>query len=71
MSAVEQATVETAHELGLRRMVTISESAAFLGVSHSTIKILIREGKVPSVKIGGSRRIPIDALLELARKGTE
>jgi excisionase family DNA binding protein len=52
-------------------MVTLSEGEAFLGISHSTMKTLIRDGKVPSVKIGGSRRIPVDALLEVAKKGTE
>jgi excisionase family DNA binding protein len=50
-------------------MVTLSEGEAFLGISHSTMKTMIRDGRVPSVKIGGSRRIPVEGLLKIAEKG--
>lgn len=48
---------------GLER---ISEAAAFLGMSRSHIYRLIREGVLPSVKIGKSRRVPIRAVRDLA-----
>jgi len=48
---------------GLER---ISEAAAFLGMSRSHIYRLIREGVLPSAKIGKSRRVPIRAVRDLA-----
>lgn len=48
---------------GLER---ISEAAAFLGMSRSHVYRLIREGVLPSVKIGKSRRVPIRAVRDLA-----
>lgn len=50
---------------GLER---ISASARFLGVSRAQIYKLIRDGLLPSVKIGKSRRIPIRAVRELAAR---
>ena len=48
---------------GLER---ISEAAAFLGMSRSHVYRLIRDGVLPSVKIGKSRRVPIRAVRDLA-----
>jgi len=50
---------------GLER---ISEVARFLGMSRSHIYRLIREGVLPSVKIGKSRRVPVRAVRDLALK---
>lgn len=49
---------------GLER---IGYAARFLGVSRSLIYKLIAQVTLPSVKIGGSRRVPIWAVRELAR----
>lgn len=48
---------------GLQR---VSEAAGFLGVSRSYIYKLIREGVLPSVKLGKSRRVPVQAVRDLA-----
>jgi excisionase family DNA binding protein len=40
----------------------VGEAAALLGISRSKAYIKIRAGELPSVKLGGSRRIPADAL---------
>jgi excisionase family DNA binding protein len=47
---------------GLER---VSETARFLGVSRSHVYRLIREGILPSVKLGKSRRVPVRAVREL------
>ena len=48
---------------GLQR---VSEAAEFLGVSRSYIYKLIREGVLPSVKLGKNRRVPVQAVRDLA-----
>ena len=50
-------------EDGLMRPV---EVARFLGVSSTTVWRLLDGGKLPSTKIGGARRIPRRAVVELA-----
>jgi excisionase family DNA binding protein len=42
--------------------LTVSELAALLRVSRATAYALIASGEVPSVRVGGSLRIPRDAL---------
>ena len=39
------------------RMVTIAQAARRLGLSERTVERRVRSGEIPSVKIGGSRRI--------------
>lgn len=48
-------TENATEQSGLAR---IPEAAKFLSVSKSTLYNLIRDGKVPNVKIGDSTRIP-------------
>jgi excisionase family DNA binding protein len=48
-----------------RLLLTAQEAAQALGVSRTKIYDLMRSGRLRSVKIGGSRRIPVDALAEL------
>lgn len=43
-------------------LYTPVEAAHALGVSRSTIYILLAKGDVPSVRIGKSRRVPAEAL---------
>jgi excisionase family DNA binding protein len=38
------------------------EAAETLGVSRSRIYELIAQGELPSIRIGGSVRVPVDAL---------
>ena len=45
-----------------RLTVSIKEAAAALGVSTSSVWRWARAGELPSVRIGGRRLIPCDAL---------
>ena len=48
---------------GLQR---VSDAAKFLGVSRSHIYSLMEQGELPYVKLGKSRRVPKQAVLNLA-----
>jgi len=45
-----------------RLLYTRVEAAHALGVSRSTIYVLMANGSVPSVRIGASRRVPSEGL---------
>lgn len=47
--------------------LTVAEAARYLKVSEPTIWRWVRDGKLPSVKVGRLRRIPLAALDGLAR----
>jgi excisionase family DNA binding protein len=49
-------------------LVSIREAAEFLSVCPASIYNLNSRGQLPFVKIGGSRRIPRRALVELAER---
>ncbi len=36
-----------------RDLVTIAEAAAYLGVSHKTIRRMIADGRLPAFRVGG------------------
>jgi excisionase family DNA binding protein len=78
MSTVESAGTKRVDD-GLKRphasssaplAVTIPQAATQLNISQTTVKKLVREGKLRSVLIFGARRIPYSALREFAEKGT-
>jgi excisionase family DNA binding protein len=46
--------------------VTVQEAARRLRVTRRTIERRIRDGSLPSVKVGGSRRVPLSAVLPKA-----
>ena len=46
---------------------TVEEAAHELGCARSTVYRFMDAGIIRSVKVGGLRRIPVDALAELAR----
>ncbi|TMB22623.1 MAG: helix-turn-helix domain-containing protein [Deltaproteobacteria bacterium] len=48
-----------------RRAYSVHETAARLGVSVGLIAKAIRNGRLPSVKLGDRRLIPVDAVEEL------
>ena len=48
-----------------RRAYSMRETAARLGVSVWLIKKAVRDGTLPSVKLGDRRLIPVDAVEEL------
>jgi excisionase family DNA binding protein len=43
-------------------LVSVDEFAEAAGVSDWTVKRLLREGVVPSVKINGRRLVPVQAI---------
>lgn len=45
-----------------RLLLPVEEAGEVLGLKRSKMYELISEGKIESVKIGKSRRIPVDAL---------
>jgi excisionase family DNA binding protein len=49
-------------ELVDKMLYTPTEAAQVLSISRSTIYLLMARGDVPSVRIGSSRRIPVDGL---------
>jgi len=49
-------------DAGLRLLLTVPEAAAALAISRSKLYELFAAGLVRSVRIDGSRRVPIEAL---------
>ena len=43
-------------------LLTIDEAGMALGLSRSSVRRLMNAGQLPSVKVGGCRRIPASAL---------
>jgi excisionase family DNA binding protein len=52
-------------------LITVKQAAQILSVSTRTVNYLIADGNLPSVKIGGARRIWLDELLNWARSSTD
>jgi len=50
-----------------RKWLTPAEAAQRLGVSESTVWRLLRRERLPSVKVGGRRRVAATALRAVAR----
>jgi len=42
-----------------KKLITVKEAAAMLGISRSLLYSLVMQGDMKSVKIGRARRIPI------------
>ncbi len=54
-----------------RRSVRPAEAALVLGVCRDTIYVLMRSGRLRSVKVGRARLIPISAIEELLASSEE
>ena len=48
----------------IHRLLRRAEVAIFLGIGRTKVYELIARGTVPSIRIGGSVRVPADALRE-------
>lgn len=51
------------------RFMSVAEAARFVNLSEKTIRRLIEENKIPSIRVGNSIRIPVrwrDQLLQAA-----
>ena len=53
-----------------RLTLTVSETAAALGISRTAAYDLIRRNHLPHIRIGRAIRIPTDALAEWVRSNT-
>jgi excisionase family DNA binding protein len=49
-------------------LTSVSEAGRFLGLSRTTLYELMDTGELPYCKIGGARRVPRRALVELAER---
>jgi excisionase family DNA binding protein len=53
-----------------RLLLTPEEAARALGIGRTKLYELLSTAKLPSVRIGGSRRVSVDALTEFVRRLT-
>lgn len=51
-----------------RILLRVVEAAEMLSLGRSKTYALVQAGEIPSVKIGGAVRIPVDALNDWLRK---
>jgi excisionase family DNA binding protein len=58
--------------VGIRKakLLTIYEVAADLGIREGTIRLWLKQGRLPRVNCGRCVRIPAEALEEFVRKHT-
>jgi len=54
-----------------RKSVRPAEAAAMLGVCRDTVYVLMRSGRLRSVKLGRARLIPVAAIEELLSKAED
>ena len=64
--ATKEATAEPNREQRRQGLATIKEACDFLTVGHVTVYAMIRDGQLASTKIRNARRIPWDALYQIA-----
>jgi excisionase family DNA binding protein len=62
------ATVASGHAPAAPLLLSVEESAAQLRIGRSRMFSLIKSGEVLSVMVGGSRRIPYDALQDYVKR---
>jgi excisionase family DNA binding protein len=57
-------------EVADRKLLSIQQTAAAMGVSRTTVWRLLKAGRLPFIELRpGSRRVPSAAITELVRKG--
>jgi excisionase family DNA binding protein len=57
--------------MGIRLCITVPEAAKMLGISRNFAYQLVREGKIPSIRLGKRILIPKIALEEMLRQGVK
>jgi len=55
----------------MERLLKIKEAAALLNVNPRHLYVLVRQKKVPYVRVGKAIRFSIEALSEWAKKGAD
>ena len=53
---------EATHQRPLRLLLTPTEAAKALGISRASLYSLLMRKEIPSIRVGGLRRVPIAAL---------
>ena len=46
----------------MAKLLSMRETAEYLGLSYSTVRYMIKDGRIPAIKIGKQWRIQEDAL---------
>jgi excisionase family DNA binding protein len=54
-----------------KRALRVKEASAIYGLSRSTLYVLMAAGRLRTVKVGGRRLIPRDALEALLNEGEQ
>jgi len=55
---------------GDRKLLSVQQTAAAMGVSRTTVWRLLKAGRLPTVELRpGSRRVPSAAITELVKRG--
>ena len=54
-----------------KKLLTVSEAAATLGLGRSLVYTLVTTGEIKSLKIGRARRIPLSAMDEFISQRLE
>jgi len=54
-----------------KRFITLTEAAAILGVSYSTMRRLIRQGKINAIRVGRIVLIPKEEIEKLIKELTK
>lgn len=55
----------------MKLLLNFSEAAEQLTVSRASVEALVKSGQIPTVRIGRSIRIHVDALASFAKTGTQ
>lgn len=59
--------METTVQFEGKLLLTVSEASVALGIGRSKLSNMITSGEIPSIKIHGSRKIPVELLVEWIR----
>jgi excisionase family DNA binding protein len=65
---VKTETLDKPGSLMAEGLMRVADATRFIGLSRATLYLLMDRGDLPYCKIGGARRIPRKALVELAEK---
>ena len=67
MRTHQVAPAKPVHDLGVEPLIGIRDVATFFGLSQATIRRWVREGKLPSIKIGRSPKFHKSDILRLVK----
>jgi excisionase family DNA binding protein len=59
--------MESQHNISTKKLITLTETAAILGISYSLMRRFVKQGRVKAIRVGKRLLIPeeeVDRLLE-------